>query len=487
MLNILPLSKFYNIDSNLFDEEGILNPILNMDVPLFIDPLLLKFSSFNIFKNEAFNLYKAFFERLYTDILSLIGVKEEKIYIKAKNNLIQKLQFKEINGLCLGYAFKNNKGRGIGKKIAKQILDRAIELIERGAKDSNIFNILFLLEENIGADFISDMTANIIYEPLCKFTEDKSIRLNIPTKKFGNFNLPEHPLENGKPILLLPLDILSELPLEDDTKNVFNMFIQREGNFDIHKIAINQDISDILSYCAEKKSGKKELKQNLGNYVYDNISVVKEISDFINNYNISAYNFNNDPIGVNSIKNFLNFIEQNPKIIPNYNTKKNEDILELIDDIINSFKNFIDNDNETKRNLLYNNKKPKNEKCWQSIFKVYVNKIIEKSDLDLTPEAWTGNGPVDFKISSGNNLRILIEMKLSPSPHYLTGLTKQLEIYKSSLKNIKKSYYMIINLEDDDKFVNKLKKLYNKKNELKLDTEIVSIDGKIYDSASNRR
>jgi hypothetical protein len=53
------------------------------------------------------------------------------------------------------------------------------------------------------------------------------------------------------------------------------------------------------------------------------------------------------------------------------------------------------------------------------------------NNLDVTPEADAGNGPVDFKFSSGFNTRVLVEIKLSTNS-LLHGYEKQLEIYKKA-------------------------------------------------------
>jgi hypothetical protein len=64
------------------------------------------------------------------------------------------------------------------------------------------------------------------------------------------------------------------------------------------------------------------------------------------------------------------------------------------------------------------------------LFFVVASSYCSANNLDLTPEAETGRGPVDFKISSGNHGRLLVEVKLSTSSRLLSGYTTQLELYK---------------------------------------------------------
>jgi hypothetical protein len=54
------------------------------------------------------------------------------------------------------------------------------------------------------------------------------------------------------------------------------------------------------------------------------------------------------------------------------------------------------------------------------------------NDLDLTPEADSGNGPVDFKLSQGNDSKVVVEIKLSTNGSLVHGYEKQLEIYKAA-------------------------------------------------------
>ena len=69
----------------------------------------------------------------------------------------------------------------------------------------------------------------------------------------------------------------------------------------------------------------------------------------------------------------------------------------------------------------------------------------EANDLDITPEAETGRGPVDFKFSHGLQRRVLVEIKLSTNTHLKKGYTKQLKIYNES-ENPISSYYVVINV-----------------------------------------
>jgi hypothetical protein len=77
------------------------------------------------------------------------------------------------------------------------------------------------------------------------------------------------------------------------------------------------------------------------------------------------------------------------------------------------------------------------------MFFINAYSYCKANDLDLTPEADTGNGPVDFKVSKGFSSRIIVEIKLSNSKKLLDGYHKQLEAYTNA-EECSTSYYLVI-------------------------------------------
>lgn len=108
------------------------------------------------------------------------------------------------------------------------------------------------------------------------------------------------------------------------------------------------------------------------------------------------------------------------------------------------------------------------------------------NDLDLTPEAETGNGPVDFKVSVGGNSKVIVEIKLSNNPSTVHGYEKQLEIYRDA-ERTDKAYFVLIDVGGMGK---KDEKVIELKNQQIADgyaaSEVIIIDGVPRDSASKR-
>lgn len=92
-LNITSLSNYWKIDSDEFVKRDILDPTFKKDVPLFIDPMLLKSSKYEIFRVNARNSYEEFFKKLYMNI-EAISTLDGQIKVKAEKDIKRKLTFK---------------------------------------------------------------------------------------------------------------------------------------------------------------------------------------------------------------------------------------------------------------------------------------------------------------------------------------------------------------------------------------------------------
>ncbi|MEF1215154.1 hypothetical protein REH77_24640, partial [Vibrio alginolyticus] len=84
------------------------------------------------------------------------------------------------------------------------------------------------------------------------------------------------------------------------------------------------------------------------------------------------------------------------------------------------------------KELWDSNDEPRKEKAAQRLFFVVADSYCESNNLDLSPEADNGNGPVDFKVSQGADAKVLVEIKLSTNGQAVHGYEKQLEIYKTA-------------------------------------------------------
>ena len=95
-------------------------------------------------------------------------------------------------------------------------------------------------------------------------------------------------------------------------------------------------------------------------------------------------------------------------------------------EILNFFKNWV----EYHRGwvVILNAGSQKREKIVQRVINLSGLSYIKANNLSMSCEADEGRGPVDFKISRGQDITI-IEVKLSSNAQYLHGYETQVEEY----------------------------------------------------------
>ncbi|MEK4053079.1 hypothetical protein MHB84_05460 [Paenibacillus sp. FSL F4-0087] len=99
--------------------------------------------------------------------------------------------------------------------------------------------------------------------------------------------------------------------------------------------------------------------------------------------------------------------------------------------------------------LLWNeNGLPKKETSAQQLLESISRLYCESNNIDITPEAETGRGPVDFKFSYGNNLKTIVEIKRG-SNKLEHGIEKQTVQYMLSEK-VETAYFIIIILFENE-------------------------------------
>lgn len=472
----ISLAEYYGIPIEKFEEFNVLNPNLKQNTNMFIDPVLLKDSQYEIFSKKAYKKYIKFFENLYDQMKAYTELPEE-IKTESQKDLISKFFAKGIPYLCLGYSSSGKRDGGIGYKGAKRIFKKAEKLFSLDIdKNPAIFSVVYMLTEKIGPDYISDMTAQIIIDEIKEFTQTMAPKLGLKTSRFKNekYELPVHPYLK-KPILLLPEDILNLLPIDINIEDIYNGYHPNET---IRK-KVNEYIGNIFKDYQTKWS-KKALQDMLTKCFVENSDVLADFTKYARTRSSKHYDFSKDKKGYYFAQRFRKMFNLDEIDI------KGLGILDVIDETIKRFKDKIDNNNDIKRNLLWMDNKPRNEKCWQQAFHLSIFQKLEDAGLNVDPEYQTGRGPIDFCISKGVKCRILIEIKLSKN-NPIKGLEHQLEVYKKCVENVK-AYFICFNLEEDNNKYNKLNAdLERKRKELNLNTEIIIIDGRINKSGSNEK
>lgn len=254
-------SDQFNLDKAKLAELGVFDPILNFDTKLFVEPLLLKTSSSQLMR-EAFNNYNIFFVNLLK-LLKGASRGSDLCWRQAK----RLVRFPEYKHTCIGYGSGTINGNGSGNDLNDKILQTAQEIVKVAEDCPDIFLLLPLLEEGIGADIISDMTQDIIDYDICEYTVGIMKQLGIEgtqiyTAKSVNGDSKAYMLPYNSyykcAIKLLPLDILSNLPLADtfDDWLVEQSNVNQEMREQVNKII---GINWLETTKAEKKQTVLEL------------------------------------------------------------------------------------------------------------------------------------------------------------------------------------------------------------------------------------
>lgn len=152
-------------------EVDFYNALLDEDNYIFINPFLIRNSNSSFC--ELCQQYVASFMN------ELIGnIKKDKEY---SIDLLSKCG--EVNEIRLGMSTGLPKGNGIGIGNATNIVEAILESEALKGSLLNEVSDLGLFIKNIDKDKMSDMTANLILEPLCNYTKEQCDLLNIPTQK----------------------------------------------------------------------------------------------------------------------------------------------------------------------------------------------------------------------------------------------------------------------------------------------------------------
>jgi hypothetical protein len=150
------------------------------------------------------------------------------------------------------------------------------------------------------------------------------------------------------------------------------------------------------------------------------------------------------------------------------------------------FRDLVENKGLWKE-LWAEDDSPRKEKASQRLFFAVAYSYCKANDIDLTPEADAGNGPVDFKLSRGAASKVLVEIKLSTNSDVKHGYEKQLEIYKKA-DDTDRAIFLLID-------VGHMGRKHDEITQMRVEfieengraSEIVYVDGRQKASASKRK
>lgn len=421
-------SKHFSVSSTALSEAGIFDPTLNIDTKLFPDPMLLD-ASLHAEMRAARPDFETYFEQVRRLLLHSNGDKNS-VACKAAYRL---LSFPEIQGTCLGYGSGSISGSGSGPQMTARLADTGYQIAKLGIDDPDLFMAVGLFEPDFGPDMIGDMFTNVCFEAIMRFNDRAYKEIGIPTEAFSiklrngrkyEANFARNPLfsHNRILVILMPLDVLRELPVALDWAGIQSVSAEN----DEFRSSLNGSINALWS----RKT--LESKSQLKAWATSDKEAFGDLLDMMHGMDGKPYDFAGDKLGEIIWRTFSDRIIDNyPLSIAKPLIKDAKSAAFIVDRIIEQFRYLIE-DRDIWREFYTDSGQPRLEKAAQRMFYMTALSYCEANDLDITPEADTGRGPVDFKFSTGITDRILVELKLSKNSKVVQGYTNQLDIYNSA-------------------------------------------------------
>jgi hypothetical protein len=429
----ISLADHHGIDTGRFDSTGALDPILGIDTHLFIDPRLIQTTKAPELSTSAAKIIDHF-----NDVLKVVeNIREEGDPFWKKADKL--LQFPEVKGLAIGYSGTSTNGRGMGKAKRKNLLTTIKQIVQAGARDPALFDLVGAFGEDIGPDLISDMLANIIADDLIAFTQRVCDETFIPmsehrlSAKHPAVDLPSNP-DTDEPLILVPRDVLRDLPIAETVKDV--LWIAEQ----------NQKLRDHLNKLIGTSWRQRTIGEQKHALREAFIADPKALADVLKEYlsqKVDPYDFEDDPAGQQTwyrvSKDLPSVVELKLSLSKQPTTEETEGIVVKI---CEHFRALLEDHQLCK--LLYDKQGgPKHESAAQRLFFGVASSYCKANDLDLSPESDGGRGPVDFKISKGHIAKILVEVKLTSNKQLVHGFEAQLPIYQKA-ENAERGIYLVI-------------------------------------------
>jgi hypothetical protein len=466
-------SAHFGIETDALEEAGLIDPFIDVDVPLFIDPVLLDKSSDQRISEQGIEAFRGHFLNFIR--LLAISKQEGDVAWRGAGRLLD-LREPPENGL--GYGSSGRSGSSRPEKIREAIMRTSREIIELGGADPEMISLMGFFEEDVGPDTINDFTTRVIIDQLSNITEDfyKDHKIRVHECDIGSgHHLPMFTTNRKrKAIVLVPRDIVRDLPIANDWSGIETAALQN--------IRIRDRVNRFLARLAkptiaDRKSALRAAAMGSAEDFKFFLATVKE--------NVRSYDPNLDALGYYRFKEILaNGFPGLKKETPYKLTAGPEEIVRLVKDTLDLFRRHVETGNLWEE--LWINGKPKKERAAQLIYYAIADAFCRANNIDISPEANMGGGPIDFKFSSGYSARVLVEIKRS-SGTVVHGYEKQLEFYKQASQT-RYGLFVIIDYGDLGHKLTEITRI--RQNRIKNGeraSEIVVIDGTRKVSASKRK
>lgn len=247
--------------------------------------------------------------------------------------------------------------------------------------------------------------------------------------------LPANPYVRGAPpIILVPTDILRDLPVATDWSGVADAAQKNEEL----RLKVNTQIAELWS------AKTREQKAQVREWALSNRDAFEAFLAMVRAADTTPYDMAGDPKGELFWRKIAATLAADQPLKLNIPALLDiAGVCNVVEQIMEQFR-FLIEDRRFSEELYYGGK-PRPEKAAQRLFFAIAYAYCKANNLDITPEADTGNGPVDFKVSQGFEGRVLVEIKLSTNGKLVKGYLRQLETYKTAEETIN-GYYVVVDV-----------------------------------------
>ena len=405
------ITEFFHLDDE-FKELGVFDSIINHDSPFFINLLRLKVNKTPEFQG-AYERINDFYREIMI-LLENSNSKGDKLYRSA----LQHFHFPGVSGINLGVS-KTGVDAGFGPLLSRQVISDAYDIVKSGSKQPEIFQLVGLFEKNVSADRLSDMIATIILPHIREYTIEINRKLNINAETYPEIKFSKeiaiNPYKNCE-LLYLPEEILHEIPIADSWSDIDRVIQENQ--------AIRDEVNEAVGETWRKMCAADK-KEYLKEHIFKNS---ERCSRMIDNYRTETI----DPYNVESNAEYLvaNTFKQIKKEgifdVLAHSANKELSSWEATIEVLSLFRDWIENNRGWDE--ILSTLTSKREKSLQRLLHLSGKYFCTQNNIDMTFEANEGPGPVDLKMSRGND-KTVVEIKLSSNDDYLHGYEEQIEKY----------------------------------------------------------
>lgn len=466
---LMRISDYCGVEHDKMIELGVLDSLVYYDVPLFINPKLI--SNCGV---EELNGADEKIVSLYRKIISLLKVTNcEDVYWKV---LKKEFDFPEPSGIGLGTCMASTDGRGLTGKIAENSLRVLKSIVDMGIEDPQMYKLLFLVQENIGVDRVSDMIGRILYSDLLQYTSNIIDRLEISGYQIDNNGLKRLYRPNGRDLVFVPSNILSEIP---DVINCEDIQLLVDKNEEV-KDAMSVFFDKALNSLSDFRGIKKE---KMRQWFFENKEFVINVLNSYRDKDAEVYDYTNDPLAVCDKFDYIKDVVHSQNDLFVNKLADIETLPDLIRVLLEVYKECIENLGLNEELYYVDSKSGKmrvrREVTTHHLFIIVLEIAKMFTNYEYFFEPKVGNGNIEFVITDLKD-KVLAEFKLS-SNRLVHGYDEQLPIYIERFKATY-SFYVIIKVTKTNTSIDNF---YKDKTKILDNCDIIVVDGTLKPSPSN--